>query len=58
MDCACGVLHLLAGQAAEWTVGLFVLKLKGEDEERIGTSLHLNHIASAFEHETLEMIIL
>lgn len=36
-------------QAAEWAGRLFVLDMKGEDEEGIGTSLTINHKSPAFE---------
>ncbi|GAA4428140.1 hypothetical protein GCM10023188_12090 [Pontibacter saemangeumensis] len=42
-------------QAAEWAGRLFVLELKEEDEEGIGTFLSINHIAPAFEGEALEV---
>ncbi|MFD1186090.1 thioesterase family protein [Pontibacter rugosus] len=38
-------------QAAEWAGRLFVLDMKAEDEEGIGTFLSINHKAPAFEGE-------
>ena len=40
-------------QAAEWAGRLFVLDMKGEDEEGIGTSLTIKHKAPAFEGENI-----
>ena len=55
-----GVVHRVCStfslaQAAEWAGRLFVLELKGEDEEGIGTYIYINHISPAFEHEVLEV---
>jgi len=33
---------------AEWTCRLFVLDMKAEDEEGIGTSVEIKHLAPAF----------
>lgn len=38
-------------QAAEWAGRLFVLEMKEEDEEGIGTYLNINHKSPAFEGE-------
>ncbi|MCX2741573.1 thioesterase family protein [Pontibacter anaerobius] len=38
-------------QAAEWAGRLFVLELKAEDEEGIGTFLTINHKSPVFEGE-------
>ncbi|MFD2247706.1 thioesterase family protein [Pontibacter ruber] len=38
-------------QAAEWAGRLFVLEMKEEDEEGIGTFLTINHKSPAFEGE-------
>ncbi len=43
-------------QAAEWAGRLFVLDIKAEDEEGIGTSLIINHKAPAFEGENITII--
>lgn len=43
-------------QAAEWAGRLFVLDIKGADEEGIGTFLTINHKAPAFEGEEVEFI--
>ncbi|MDX5436287.1 MAG: hypothetical protein LPK03_03795 [Pontibacter sp.] len=43
-------------QAAEWAGRLFVLEMKAEDEEGIGTSLIINHKAPAFEGEAIKII--
>lgn len=43
-------------QAAEWAGRLFVLDLKAEDEEGIGTSLTINHKAPAFEGEYIAIV--
>ncbi|WP_018477456.1 thioesterase family protein [Pontibacter roseus] len=40
-------------QAAEWAGRLFVLEMKEEDEEGIGTFLSINHKAPAFAGEEL-----
>ncbi len=36
------------GRDAEWSGRLFVLQMKEEHEEGIGTALHIEHIAPAF----------
>ncbi|MDX5418576.1 MAG: hypothetical protein LPK09_05115 [Hymenobacteraceae bacterium] len=43
-------------QAAEWAGRLFVLEMKGEDEEGIGTSLTINHKGPAFEGEEVRIV--
>ncbi|MBF9254948.1 hypothetical protein I2I11_16715 [Pontibacter sp. 172403-2] len=43
-------------QAAEWAGRLFVLDIKGEDEEGIGTFLTINHKAPAFAGETVKIV--
>ncbi|EJF10650.1 MULTISPECIES: thioesterase family protein [Pontibacter] len=43
-------------QAAEWAGRLFVLEMKGEDEEGIGTFLTINHKSPAFEGEVIEIV--
>ncbi len=43
-------------QAAEWAGRLFVLDIKAEDEEGIGTSLIINHKAPAFEGENITIV--
>ncbi|PVY39018.1 thioesterase family protein [Pontibacter virosus] len=43
-------------QAAEWAGRLFVLEMKEEDEEGIGTFLNINHKSPAFENEVVEII--
>lgn len=40
-------------QAVEWAGRLFVLEMKEEDEEGIGTFLTVNHKGPAFESETI-----
>lgn len=40
-------------QAAEWASRLFVLEMKGADEEGIGTMLLINHKGPAFLNETI-----
>jgi fluoroacetyl-CoA thioesterase len=40
-------------QAAEWSGRLFVLDMKAEDEEGIGTSLVINHKSPAFEGDEI-----
>ncbi len=35
------------GRDAEWCCRLFVLEMKNEDEEGIGTMLHINHLSPA-----------
>ncbi len=42
-------------QAAEWAGRLFVLDLKAEDEEGIGTSLAIQHRGPAFEGEAMRI---
>ncbi|MHA6247695.1 thioesterase family protein [Pontibacter sp. CAU 1760] len=42
-------------QAAEWAGRLFVLELKAEDEEGIGTYINIRHLSPAFEGETLHI---
>ncbi|PKV62757.1 thioesterase family protein [Pontibacter ramchanderi] len=42
-------------QAAEWAGRLFVLEMKEEDEEGIGTFLTINHKSPAFEGEEMEI---
>lgn len=37
----------------EWTCRLFVLKMKDEAEEGIGTALEIKHISPAFINETI-----
>ncbi|WP_276499647.1 thioesterase family protein [Pontibacter litorisediminis] len=43
-------------QAAEWAGRLFVLEMKAEDEEGIGTCLTINHKAPAFEGEDVVIV--
>ena len=43
-------------QAAEWAGRLFVLEMKGEDEEGIGTSLTINHKSPAFEGDEIAIV--
>ena len=43
-------------QAAEWAGRLFVLEMKAEDEEGIGTFLTINHKSPAFEGETVTIV--
>jgi fluoroacetyl-CoA thioesterase len=43
------------GQAMEWASRLFVLEMKDEDEEGIGTMLHIDHVGPAFPGETLQV---
>ncbi len=38
---------------AEWTCRLFVLEMTDEDEEGIGTFVHVNHQAPALTHDTV-----
>jgi fluoroacetyl-CoA thioesterase len=38
---------------AEWTTRQFVLDMRDDDEEGIGTFVHVDHKAPAFEHETV-----
>ncbi|WP_207431140.1 thioesterase family protein [Sabulibacter ruber] len=42
-------------QAMEWASRLFVLEMKDEDEEGIGTMVHIDHLSPAFLGETLEV---
>ncbi|MBD1397592.1 hypothetical protein H9Q13_10475 [Pontibacter sp. JH31] len=42
-------------QAAEWAGRLFVLEMKEEDEEGIGTFLTINHKSPAFEGDIIEI---
>ncbi len=42
-------------QAAEWAGRLFVLEMKDEDEEGIGTFLNINHKGPAFEGDVIEI---
>lgn len=37
------------GRDAEWACRMFVLEMKEEDEEGIGTSLSIEHVSPAFE---------
>ncbi len=37
----------------EWTSRLFVIEIKNDEEEGIGTELSIKHISPAFEHEEL-----
>lgn len=39
----------------EWSSRLFVLEMKGEDEEGIGTRLEINHRSPAFVGDNLEI---
>ena len=43
-------------QAAEWAGRLFVLEVKEEDEEGVGTFLIINHKSPAFEGEVVEIV--
>lgn len=43
-------------QAAEWAGRLFVLDLKAEDEEGIGTFLKINHKGPAFEGDAIVIV--
>ncbi|MBW7469051.1 hypothetical protein K0O23_18400 [Pontibacter aydingkolensis] len=43
-------------QAAEWAGRLFVLEMKAEDEEGIGTCLEINHKSPAFEGESITIV--
>lgn len=43
-------------QAAEWAGRLFVLEMKADDEEGIGTFLTINHKAPAFEGEDIVIV--
>ena len=38
---------------AEWTTRQFVLEMREDDEEGIGTFVHVDHKAPAFENETI-----
>ncbi|MBF8964566.1 hypothetical protein I0P70_15035 [Pontibacter sp. FD36] len=42
-------------QAAEWAGRLFVLEMKDEDEEGVGTFLTINHKSPAFEGDVIEI---
>ena len=42
-------------QVMEWASRLFVLEMKEEDEEGIGTMLHIDHQSPAFEGEDLNV---
>jgi len=42
-------------QAVEWASRLFVLDMKDEDEEGIGTMLTINHCSPAFLHEKVRI---
>jgi fluoroacetyl-CoA thioesterase len=42
-------------QAVEWTCRLFVLDMKGADEEGIGIFLRINHKRPAFPGETIHI---
>ncbi|WP_242929375.1 thioesterase family protein [Pontibacter vulgaris] len=42
-------------QAVEWAGRLFVLDMKEEDEEGIGTFLNINHKSPAFEGDIIEI---
>lgn len=53
-----GLVHTVCGtfamaQAAEWSSRLFVLDMKEEDEEGIGTMVLINHCGPAFCGETI-----
>lgn len=41
---------------AEWVCRLFVIDMKDEDEEGIGTFIHVEHLSPAFEGEELEYL--
>ncbi|MDX5420218.1 MAG: hypothetical protein LPK09_13475 [Hymenobacteraceae bacterium] len=43
-------------QAAEWAGRLFVLDMKAEDEEGVGTCLTINHKSPAFEGESITIV--
>lgn len=43
-------------QAAEWAGRLFVLDMKAEDEEGVGTSLIINHKSPAFEGDDVVIV--
>lgn len=43
-------------QAAEWAGRLFVLDMKAEDEEGVGTSLTISHKSPAFEGENVTIV--
>jgi fluoroacetyl-CoA thioesterase len=40
---------------AEWAGRLFVLEMKETHEEGIGTFIQINHLAPAFEHESVKI---
>ena len=42
-------------QAVEWASRLFVLEMKEDNEEGIGTMLTINHRSPAFLHETIRI---
>ncbi len=53
-----GLVHAVCGTFAlarelEWASRLFVLDMKADDEEGIGTALQMEHLAPAFAGETL-----
>lgn len=60
-DFACfedGLVHAVCAtfslaQAVEWAGRLFVLEMKEDDEEGIGTFITINHRAAAFEGEEI-----
>lgn len=43
-------------QAAEWAGRLFVLDMKAEDEEGIGTCLEISHKSPAYEGESITIV--
>lgn len=44
------------GQEMEWSSRLFMLDLIDEDEEGVGTMLHIEHLAPAFVGDEVEVI--
>src|SRR5690606_11387355 len=55
-----GVVHRVCSTFAlaremEWASRLFVLQMKDDDEEGIGTMLHIDHVGPAFIGEELEI---
>jgi predicted thioesterase len=44
------------GRDAEWCCRLFVLEMKEEEEEGIGTFLHINHHSPALLGQTVEFV--
>ena len=44
------------GREAEWVCRQFVLQMKDDDEEGIGTFLNIRHISPAFLGDTVEFI--